>query len=114
MGDGWNAPGGLPELPPDVALPAAAYPAWHAYRAMQASKEAHFAALAEAHAARSSAAPRLAQAAHREQLLAAHDDAVKAFARAMQALAGRDAEAHRELVAIIARLNAAVGGPSGD
>lgn len=77
---------------------------------MQASKDAHFAALAEAKRA---AAPRLAQAAHREQLLAAHDDAVKAFATAMQALAGRDAEAHRELVTVIARLNADLGGPSG-
>jgi len=100
-------------LPADVSLPATARDAWQAYRAMQASKEAHFTALAEAHGAPDGGAPRLARAAHREQLLVTHDAAVKTFASAMQALAARDTEAHRALVTVIARLNRDLGGPDG-
>jgi len=109
--DAFETPVGLP---PGATLPAAAQPAWLAYRDMQASKEAHFAALAEAQAAPDRGAVRLARTAHRDGLLANHDTAVKTFAHAMQALAARDAAAHRALIALIARLNADVGGPGGD
>ncbi|MEQ8663650.1 MAG: hypothetical protein RLW62_22770 [Gammaproteobacteria bacterium] len=97
---------------PADALPPAAAPAWRAYRAMLASKDAHFAALTAAREAqRAGRPPGLARAAHRDQLLATHDAAVKTFARAMQALAADDAAAHRELLTVIARLNVDLGGP---
>lgn len=94
-----------------INLPAAAQPAWRAYCAMLASKDAHFGFLAELDRKVKDGGQRtLAEAARLQQLLAEHNDCVKAFASVVKALAVEAPTAHAALVAALASLNQAMGG----
>lgn len=93
-----------------AVLPAAAEEAWRDYCAMVASKQAHFGFLREVSEREAAGEPRsLAAAARLAGLLAEHDAAVKRFAAAMRALAGRDGDAH---AALVRRLAAAAEAPA--
>jgi hypothetical protein len=88
---------------PDPALPPAAYTAWQAYLDMQASKDAHFAFLADvARRAEAGDMQSLAERAHLQGLLAAHDRAVAAFKAARMRLQETDPLAHSALVRALA------------
>lgn len=90
----------------DVALPAAALPAWQAYRRVLDTKAAHFAALEQGERdARGGVGSRLAQQAHLAALLDEHSRAVAAFKAAMQSLAATDTAARDALIAALARIN---------
>ena len=93
-----------------ISLPEAAQPTWRAYCAMLASKDAHFGFLAELDRKVKDGGQRtLAEAARLQQLLAEHNDCVKAFARVVKALAVDEPQAHTALVAALASLNRALG-----
>lgn len=93
-----------------INLPDAAQPAWRAYCAMLASKDAHFGFLAELDRKVKNGGQRsLAEAARLQQLLAEHNDCVKAFATVVKALAVAEPKAHAALVTALASLNQAMG-----
>jgi len=96
--------------PQPLNLPAAAEPAWRAYCAMLASKDAHFGFLAELDRKVKDGGQRtLAEAAHLQQLLAAHNECVKSFATVVKALAVDEPTTHAALVTALASLNQAMG-----
>jgi len=90
----------------DSGLPAAALPAWQAYRAMLDTKAAHFAALESSEqAALAGVKPRLAQQAQTARLLEEHTAAVQRFKAEMASLGRNDAAARDALVALLGRVN---------
>ena len=87
-------------------LPAAALPAWRAYRAMLETKAAHFAELENSEqAALAGVKPRLAQQARIAGLLEEHTAAVQRFKTEMAALGRADPVARDALVALLSRVN---------
>ena len=93
-----------------INLPDIAQPAWRAYCAMLASKDAHFGFLACLDKKVKIGGQRsLAEAARLQQLLAEHNDCVKAFATVVKALALAEPAAHVALVAALANVNQAMG-----
>ena len=81
--------------------------AWGAYRAMLASKDAHFRALEELSASRERGEQvPLAASSHLEQLLAAHTAAVATFKGALAALQG---EVRLEFVRLLGQINEGLG-----
>jgi hypothetical protein len=93
-----------------VNLPDAAEPAWRAYCAMLASKDAHFGFLAELDKKVKDGGQRtLAEAARLQQLLAEHNDCVKTFATVVKTLAVEQPAAHAAFVTALASLNQAMG-----
>jgi hypothetical protein len=99
-----------PNAPLAINLPDAAGPAWRAYCAMLASKDAHFGFLAELDRKVKDGGQRtLAEAARLQQLLAEHNDCVKAFATVVKALAVESPAAHSAFVAALASVNQAMG-----
>jgi hypothetical protein len=88
-------------------LPPAALPAWQAYRRMEQTKAAHFAALTDVEgAATPGPKPTLAQRAHLAALLAEHATAVADFKHALSTLGVAERAA---LAACLARINEAAG-----
>lgn len=99
-----------PSAPLAINLPDAAQPAWRAYCAMLASKDAHFGFLAELDSKVKNGGKRsLAEAARLQQLLAEHNDCVKNFATVVKALALESPAAHAAFVTALASLNGAMG-----
>ena len=97
-------------VPLAVNLPDAAQPAWRAYCAMLASKDAHFGFLDHLNRKVNEGGQRtLAEAARLQQLLAEHNICVKEFASTVKALANSEPAAHAALVAALASLNQALG-----
>ncbi len=93
-----------------INLPDAAQPAWRAYCAMLASKDAHFGFLDQLNRKVNDGGQRtLAEAARLQQLLAEHNICVKDFASTVKALASGDPPAHAAFVAALASLNQAMG-----
>lgn len=91
-------------------LPAAARPAWDAYRAMEASKVRYFGLLQEVEAKSERGLPRtLAERVELEQLLAEHDRRVARFREAVKALMAEEPEAHAALVQRLRVENEALG-----
>ncbi len=87
-------------------LPAAALPAWQAYRAMLETKAAHFAALAaQEQAANAGLKPRLAQQALIARLLEEHTLAVRRFKTALVELGKIDSAARDAVIALLGRVN---------
>lgn len=96
--------------PQPINLPAAAEPAWRAYCAMLASKDAHFGFLADLDKKVKDGGQRtLAEAARLQQLLAEHNECVKIFASLVKALAVDEPAAHTAFVTALANLNQAMG-----
>ncbi len=90
----------------DGDLPAAALPAWRAYRAMLDTKAAHFAALESSEQdALAGVKPRLALQARIAALLDEHTVAVQRFKSEMVSLARADPVARDALVALLGRVN---------
>lgn len=97
-----------------VDLPESARPAWRAYCAMLASKDAHFAFLGSLDEKyREGGRRSLAEIARLEQLLDEHDRCVRAFTEAMRALKAADEVAHGLLVRAIGELNQSLGAEGG-
>ena len=85
----------------------ATHAAWQAYRAMLASKDAHFRALEALNGKRELGEQvTLAETAYLEQLLAAHTSAVAGFRSAMAALAG---DARTDFVRLLGEVNEGLG-----
>lgn len=90
----------------DSDLPAAALPAWRAYRAMLDTKAAHFAALESSEQdALAGVKPRLALQARIAALLDEHTAAVQRFKAEMVVLGKADPVARDALVALLGRVN---------
>jgi len=90
----------------DSDLPAAALPAWQAYRALLDTKAAHFAALESSERATlAGVKPRLAEQALIARLLDEHTAAVQRFKAAMASLSRDDPPARDALVALLGRVN---------
>ena len=90
-----------------TVLPETAEHAWHAYEEMLGSKTAHFSYLQQLEDKYRHGGQRsLAEGAHLNQLLAAHDARVKAFRLAITELSQLDLSAHQTLIEHIAALNA--------
>lgn len=101
--------------PPVLTLPPAAEPAWRAYCAMLASKDAHFGELRRLDEKRNQGEPRtLAEVAQLGQLLDRHNDCVGEFSRAMRELTITDRAAQAVLVQAITELNSDLGDAGAD
>ncbi len=98
-----------------VDLPAEALPAWGIYREMEETKREHFELLCEINDRReqSGAPPTLAESLRLEELLARHDQKVKAFRLCIMELSENAPEAHRAFVDYLARANARLGADPG-
>ena len=96
-------------------LPTEALPAWGMYREMEQTKREHFELLCEIDDRReqSGVPPTLAESLRLEELLARHDQKVKAFRLCIKELSEKAPEAHRAFVDYLARANAGLGTDAG-
>ena len=91
-------------------LPDAALPAWRAYEAMLGTKDAHFSFLEALEIKyRDGGRRTFAEGRRLEQLLAEHDEQVRAFRRSIMALQQEDLAAHHALLVHIRHANADLG-----
>lgn len=83
----------------DSTLPPVAQPAWAAYQAMDVSKQRHFSYLEALEAKYEAGGYRTREEIDKlETLLSTHNDNVKAFKAAVQALAKSDLESQQKLI----------------